>query len=88
MKNHIKKGIDKMQQNSKCRLCGDRDKIIDHISKWSILAQKEYKTKYNWVGKVIHRELYKKFKFDHMNKWYMHSPASVLENETQSPMGF
>ena len=34
------------------------------------------------MGKVIHWELYKKFKFDHTNKWYMHNPASVLEDET------
>ena len=25
----------------------------------------------------------KKFKFDHTNKWYMHNPASVLENYTR-----
>ena len=24
----------------------------------------------------------KKFKFDHKNKWYMHNPESILENET------
>ena len=24
----------------------------------------------------------KKFKFDHANKWYMHKPAPVLENDT------
>ena len=24
----------------------------------------------------------KKFKFDHDNKWYMHNPATVLENDT------
>ena len=24
----------------------------------------------------------KKFKFDQMNKWYMHDPASVQENDT------
>ena len=24
----------------------------------------------------------KKFKSDHANKWYMHNPASVLENDT------
>ena len=34
------------------------------------------------VDKVIHRELCKKFKFDHTNKWYMHNPTSVLQNET------
>ena len=24
----------------------------------------------------------KKFKFEHTNKWYMHNPAPVLENDT------
>ena len=28
--NHIKARIDKTQQNSKCRLCGDRDETINH----------------------------------------------------------
>ena len=27
-------------------------------------------------------EMCKKFKFDHTNKWYMHSPGPVLENDT------
>ena len=31
---------------------------------------------------MIHRELCKKLKSDHTNKWYMHNPASVLENVT------
>ena len=29
--NHIKARIDKMQQNSKYRLCGNRDETIHHI---------------------------------------------------------
>ena len=41
--NHIKARIDKTQQNSKCRLCGDRDETINHIiSECSKLTQKEY----------------------------------------------
>ena len=72
-----------MQQNSKCRLRSDRDESINHIiSECSKLAQKEYKTSHDWVGKVILWEMCKKFKFDHTNKWYMHNPASVLENDT------
>ena len=31
---------------------------------------------------VIYRGLRKKFEFDHTNKWYMHNPTSVLENDT------
>ena len=80
---HIKAKIDKTQQNSKCRLWGDGDEMINHIkSECSKLAQKEYKTRHDWVGKVIHWELCKKSKFDHTNKWYMHNPTFFLENET------
>ena len=63
--NHIKGRIDKTQQNSKC----------------SKLTQKEYKARHAWVGKVIHWEMCKKFKFDHTNKWYMHNLAPVLKND-------
>ena len=56
--------------------------MINHkISKCSKLAQKEYKMKHDWVGKVIHWEVCKKSKSDHTNKWYVHNPESVLENE-------
>ena len=80
--NHIKARIHKMQQHRKCRLCGDRDETINHIiSECSKLAQ-EYKARQDWVGKVIDWEMCKKFQFDHTNKWYMHNPAPVLENDT------
>ena len=83
--NHIKARIDKTQQNSKCRLCSDRDKTINHIiSECSKLAQKEYKARHDWV---IHWKMFKESKFDHTNQWYMHNPAPVLENDTQTPMG-
>ena len=71
-----------MQQNSKCRQCGDRDEIINHISECSKLAQMDYKVRHDWVAKVIHREICKKFKFDHVNKWCMHNPLLLLENDT------
>ena len=72
-----------MWQNSKCRLRVDRDKTINYIiTKCTQLAQKESETRHNWVGKVIHWEMCKKFKLDHTNKWYMYNPAFVLENDT------
>ena len=72
-----------MQQNSKCRFCGERNEMINHIiNESSKLAQKEDKTRRDWVRKVIHWELCKKLKFDHTNKWCIHKPESVLENET------
>ena len=81
--NYIKARIDKTQQNSRCRLCGEREETIIHIiSECSKLAQKEYKTRHDWVSKEIHCKLCKKLKFNQTNKWYMHNPESVLENET------
>ena len=38
-------------------------------------------TRHDWVGKVIHRDMNKKFKFDHTNKWYTPNQAPVLEND-------
>ena len=71
-----------IQQNSKCWLCGDKDETINHIiSECGKLAQKEYTTRHDWVGKVIHWELCEKFEFNHTNKCYMHNPEFVLENE-------
>ena len=81
--NHIKTRIDKTQQNSKCRLCSNRDETINHIiSECSKLAQKEYKASYDRVGKMIQWDMCMNFKFDHTNKWCMHNPAPVLENDT------
>ena len=70
------------QQNNKCRLCSDIDETINHISESNKLTQEDYKTRHDSVKKVIHWELCKKLKFDHMNKWYMRNPESILENET------
>ena len=57
--------------------------MINHIiSECRKLAQKKYKARYDWVGKVIIWEMCRKFQFDHTNKWYMHKPAPVLENDT------
>ena len=69
--NYIKAKI-YMQQNSKCRLYGDRDKTIYHIIReCSELAQK-IKIRLNCVGKAIHLELCRKVDF--RNKWFLHNP--------------
>ena len=65
-------------------ICSNRDETINHMmSECCKLVPKEYKTRHDWVGKVIHWEMCKKFKFDHTNKLYRHNPAPVLENNTQ-----
>ena len=51
------------------------------ISECSKLAQKEYKARHDLVGKLVRWEMWRKFQFDHSNKWYMHNPAPVLEND-------
>ena len=52
------------------------------MNECSKLAQRKYKTRHDWVGKVIQWDLCLILKFDHTNTWYMHNPESVLENET------
>ena len=54
------------------QLYGNQEEMIIHIISECIkLAQRQYKTRYDWEGKVIHRELYKKLKFDRTNKYKM-----------------
>ena len=53
--------MDKTQQNNKCRLGCDTDESINHIvSICSKMAQKEYQTRHDWVGKANQWELCKK----------------------------
>ena len=42
------------------------------INECSKLAQKEYKNRHDWVGKVTHWELCKRLKFYHTDKCYMY----------------
>ena len=81
--NNVNAIIDKTQQNSKCWLCDDIDETTNNIiSECRTFEQKEYKTKHDLVGMVIHWEMCDKFTFDHTTTWYMHNSESVLENET------
>ena len=51
--NYVKARIDKTQENSRCRLCGDRDEMNNHIiSEYSKLARRKYKTRNDLVGEV------------------------------------
>ena len=43
--NYVKAKVDNTQQNSKCRSGGDSDLKFNHISEYSKLAHKEYKTR-------------------------------------------
>ena len=61
--------------------------VIGCVFKCSKLAQKKYKARHDLLGKGIHWEICKKFKFDHTNKWYMNNPAPVQENDTHKLLG-
>ena len=67
--NYIMMKTDNTQQNSKCRLCEDSDKMVNCISNNSKPVQKEYKARHDWVGKVIHWEMCNRLEFDHIDKW-------------------
>ena len=73
---------DKSQGDSLCRMCRKVDESIDHIvSGCSKLAQKEYKRRYDNLGKIVHWKLARKCNFEAGDKWYEHEPESVLENK-------
>ena len=74
--------IYQMQKNSRCRLWDDGDETANNItSECSKQMQKEYKTRHDWMGTVIHWELCKRLKLNHTGRWCMQKPESVLENE-------
>ena len=76
--NLIKAKIDKTQQESKCRMCGQADESVNHIlSECSKMAQKEYKRRHDLVGKNVHWEVSKRYGFDVKEKWYEHEPEAV-----------
>ena len=56
---------------------------INHIISKCSKLDKENKTRLDWLGKVIHWEMCKKFTFEHTNKWFVPNPASFLENATR-----
>ena len=80
--NYIKARIDKIQENSLCRMCRQKEETVMHIiCECKKLAQKEYKRRHDLVGTAIHWELCKQLEFNHADKWYEHKPASAFENE-------
>ena len=52
-------------------------------------SEKKYKTRYDWVGTVIHRELCKKFKFD-QNYQVVHAQSRIrpAEWDGQNSQGY
>ena len=71
------------QLNNYCRLCGERDETINPtVSECIKLSQKDYKSRNNWVGKMIHWKLCKSLNFNDSTKWYMLKKEFLQEDET------
>ena len=80
--NVITAKIDKTQEQSKCRMCGEKDETVNHlISECSKMAQREYKRRHDWVGRRVHWDVCKKYGIEVNDKWYQHEPGPVIEND-------
>ena len=80
--NAIKAKIDKQNVSPLCRLCGEKDETVNHvICECSKLAQNDYKKRHDNVARVIHWELSHMNGIPNADKWYEHSPESVIETE-------
>ena len=80
--NVIKAKIDNTQEQSKCRMCGEKDETVNHlISECSKMAQREYKRRHDWVGRRVHWNVCKKYGIVVNDNWYQHEPVSVIEND-------
>ena len=78
----IKAKIDNTQEQSKCRMCGEKDETVNHlISECSKMAQREYKRRHDWVGRRVHWDVCKMYGIEVNDKWYQHEPVSVIEND-------
>ena len=82
--NCIKAKIDKTQKNGECRLCGDRDKTVNHIiSECNKLAKKgkQDQVRMHEIGDPL--GIVQEIKIWPCWQMNMHKPEPVLENEVQ-----
>ena len=79
MTNYTEAITENTHQNNKCTSCGNRAERFKHVLETKIT---KYKTRQNGVRKMVHWKLWKRLKFKHSNKCYMHKPESLQENDT------
>ena len=61
----LKAKLEKAQYKIKCRLHGKVDETVRHMGcECLMLPQREYKRRYEWVGRKIHWEVCRKIGFD------------------------
>ena len=81
--NVINGKIDKSQEQTKCRMCGEADEKINHIvSECPKLAQGEYKRRHDWIGRRFHWEICGANGIYVKSNSYEHQPKPVIENDS------
>ena len=79
--NAIKTKIDKTANDSKCRLCKEKEETVDHlVSACSKIAQTDYKERHKKVASMLHWNLCKKYHLPAADKWWEHKIEKVLQN--------
>jgi hypothetical protein len=85
----IKAKIDKIAQDSKCRLCKEKETVDHLVSTCSKIAQTDYKEGCNKVASMLHWNLCKKCYLPAADKWWEHKVEKMLLNkEAKIPWNF
>ena len=80
--NSVVHSIDKTNTTPLCRLCKEKTESVNHIiSACPNLAKNQYRKRHDKLGKKIHWLMCKKFLIDCNEKWFLHEPEPVQENE-------
>ena len=80
--NAIKHNIDHQEVSPICRMCGETNETVLHLSSGCpVLAKSRYKIRHDTMGKHIHWLLLKKYGIPVANKWYEHVPKVVTERD-------
>ena len=80
--NAVKAKIDRLQKDSLCRMCRQKDGTVNHLlGDCPKLAQKEYRRRHDGVAKALQWDSCGQYEFERNDKWYEHSPENVEDNE-------
>jgi len=80
--NAIKIYMDKSQEQSECRIYGERDETVKHlVNECSKLKQREYKPNHDLAGMRVHWEVCRMYGIEVRYQWYEHAAVPVAEND-------
>ena len=80
--NAIKTGIDYQDVFPLCRLCKEKAESVTRIViSCSVLAGNQCRRRHDKLERKVHWFLCKKFEIKCEDKWFLHQPGPVLEND-------